>query len=76
MKTKAMVLSCLVGTLVLFVCYGYGSAKTKAEPITEKIGVVNIRKVFRDSKKNAKYMTYRQLKSEFSIGFIQNIFNP
>ena len=55
MKTKAMVSSCLVGLLVLFICYGYGSAKPKAELIAEKIGVVNIRKVFRDSKKNAKY---------------------
>ncbi len=55
MKTKAMVLSCLTGVVILFVCYGYSSANPKDKTVTDKIGVVNIRKVFRDCKKNARY---------------------
>ncbi len=55
MKTKVIVLSCLIGAVVLFLCCGYGSAEPKSKTVTDKIGVVNIRKVFRESKKNAKY---------------------
>ena len=54
MKTKAMVLSCLV-VVVLFMCYEYSSAKSQDKTVLDKIGVVNIRKVFRDCNKNAKY---------------------
>lgn len=55
MKMKTVVLSCMAVVLILFVGYGYSAAKPKIETTNVKIGVVNIRKVFRDSKKNAKY---------------------
>ena len=55
MKTIVMVLSCLIGVVVLFVCYGYSSAVPKDKTVADKIGVVNIRKVFRDCKRNDKY---------------------
>jgi len=55
MKTKTMVLSCLTLVAILFVCYGYSSAKSEDKTTVGKIGVVNIRKVFRDCNRNAKY---------------------
>ena len=55
MKTKARVLCCLIGTIVLFAGYEYSLAKAKADKAVANIGVVDIRRVFRDCKRNAKY---------------------
>jgi Skp family chaperone for outer membrane proteins len=55
MKTKAVVLCCLIGTIVLFAGYEYSLAKPKTDKAVANIGVVDIRKVFRDCKRNAKY---------------------
>lgn len=55
MKTRAVVLYCLIGMIVLFAGHEYGMAKSKADKVVANIGVVDIRKVFRDCKKNAKY---------------------
>lgn len=55
MKTKAVVLYCLIGVIVLFAGHEYGLAKSKADKAVANIGVVDIRRVFRDCKRNAKY---------------------
>jgi len=55
MRTKAIVLCCLIGVIVLFAGYERSSAKSKAGKAVVNIGVVDIRKVFRDCKRNAKY---------------------
>lgn len=55
MKTKAVVLYCLVGAIVLFAGYEYSLAKPKDNKAVANIGVVDVRKVFRDCKRNAKY---------------------
>jgi Skp family chaperone for outer membrane proteins len=68
MKIKMMGLSCLIVAIVLFAGYQYSMAKSKtdAESIAKKevknpdaasskIGVVSVRKVFENCKRNAKY---------------------
>ncbi len=55
MKTKTLALYCLIGAVVLLMGHAYSSAEPKAVENVAKIGVVNIRKIFRDCKKNAKY---------------------
>lgn len=55
MKVKATALSFLIGVVVLFLSTESHFAGTKTDPAPLKIGVVNIRKVFRDCKRNAKY---------------------
>ncbi len=55
MKTKAVVLYCLTGVIVLFAGHEYSSAKPKDDKAVANIGVVDVRRVFRDCKRNAKY---------------------
>jgi Skp family chaperone for outer membrane proteins len=56
MKVKTMVLSCLASAVVLLAGYQYTCAQPKAgQSANSKIGVVNVRKVFRSCKRNAKY---------------------
>ncbi len=56
MKIKTMILSCLIGGFILFMSYEYSRAGSKASKPSSKVGVVSIRKIFQDSKRNAKYM--------------------
>ena len=57
MKTKVVVLSCLIGAVALSVGYESGWAKSnpEADVPASKISVVNVRKIFRDCKKIANY---------------------
>ena len=59
MKIKVMVLSCLIGVVVLSMSYEGSLARpepeAKADKASLKIGVVSIRKIFRECKRNAKY---------------------
>ena len=63
MKTKMIFLSCLIGMVVLFIPVGRNkvslakstNAGIKAASAASKIGVVNIREIFDNSKKQAKY---------------------
>jgi len=55
MKTKVMVLSCLIGAVVLSAGYERTLAKAKETPAGPKIGIVSVVKIFRDCKKNEKY---------------------
>jgi Skp family chaperone for outer membrane proteins len=55
MKTKTLALYCLIGAVVLLMGHEYSSAEPKAVESVTKIGVVNIRKIFRDCKKNTRH---------------------
>jgi Skp family chaperone for outer membrane proteins len=55
MKIKAVVLSCLMCAVVLFVGYEYSQAQPKVDKPTSKIGVASVRKAFRNCKRNSKY---------------------
>jgi len=57
MKTKVMVLGCLIATVALSVGYEYGWAKSnpEADVPASKIGIVNVRKIFQNCKKIANY---------------------
>jgi len=55
MKIKTMVLSCLVGLGVLFVGYEFSRAEAGADEASVKVGVVNVRRIFRDCKRNITY---------------------
>lgn len=55
MKIRAVVLSCLIGVVVLSMGYGYSRAESKAEERSFRIGVVNVRKIFRDCKKGERH---------------------
>jgi len=59
MKIKGMILSCLIGAVVLFILMPrgeYSRAESKADKPCLNIGVVSIRKIFQDCKRNDKYV--------------------
>jgi len=58
MKMKMIVLGCLMCAAVLFVAPEYlcqGQAQPKTDKPSSKIGVVSVRKAFRNCKRNSKY---------------------
>ena len=55
MKTRVVILCCLLVVVLLFIGYGYGEAESKADRPSLGIGVVNIKKIFQDCKRGAKY---------------------
>lgn len=55
MKIKTMTLSCLIGLSVLFVGYQFSRAEAGADEPSLKVGVVNVRRVFRDCSRNITY---------------------
>ena len=55
MKIKIMILSCLMVAAVLSMDAELRSAGSKADIPDSRIGVVSIRKIFQDCKRNAKY---------------------
>jgi len=55
MKSKAMILACLIGAVVLSLCFEYSQAEPKTEGRTDKMGVVSIARIFMDCKKSARY---------------------
>lgn len=55
MRIKAVVLGCLIGLGVLFVAHEFSRAEPGADGVSAKIGVVNIRRIFRDCKRNITY---------------------
>lgn len=55
MKNRAMVLSCLAGGVILCMSYQYSRAQTEADKPPLKIGVVSIRKIFRDCERSKRH---------------------
>ena len=56
MKARTTVLTCLIGVVVLSMCYEYSRAESKADGSSLKVGVVSVRKILGNSEKQAKYM--------------------
>lgn len=57
MKTRMMVLCCLMGAIVLSMGHEYSQAQPKLSAGSSKIGVVNIMKVFRSCKRSTAHRT-------------------
>ena len=55
MKIKTMALSCLIGLGILFVGYELSRAEAGTDEASLKVGVVNVRRIFRDCKRNITY---------------------
>ncbi len=56
MKVRAaIILSCLIGVVVLFMGYECSQAGLKAKRSISKIGVVSVRRIFEDCKRNVRY---------------------
>ena len=55
MKIRAMVLTCLISAVVLFMGYEYSRAGAKADKSTLEIAVISVQKIFKDCKKSAGY---------------------
>ena len=56
MKTKTLVLSCLFGAAIIFLCHEYTSAQPEPAIPISKIGIVNVRKVFFDCQAKAQFV--------------------
>ncbi len=55
MRAKSLFLSGLMGVVVLFAGYQYSGAEPESVKPESKIGVVSIRRIFRDCKRNVRY---------------------
>jgi len=55
MKTRSIIMCCLVVCIVLCVGYQHSRASVEAENSCLKIGTVSVRKIFRESKRSAAY---------------------
>ena len=55
MKIRAMVLSCLISAVVLFMGYEYSRAGAKADKSTLEIAIISVQKIFKDCKRSAGY---------------------
>ena len=55
MKIRAMVLSCLISAVVLFMGYEYSMAGAKADKSTLEIAVISVQKIFKGCKRSAGY---------------------
>ncbi len=74
MKVKLLVLSCLIGAIVLFIGYKSGEAKSsKEEKVVRKIGIVSMRKIFQDCKRNEKYRKQAELEQEQIVQELQQL---
>lgn len=50
-----IILSCLIGVIFVSVGYEYSQAKSETDETSLKIGLVSVRKVFRECKSNIRY---------------------
>lgn len=57
MKTRTMILISLIGIFIISICYQLGQAEPEAKGTTLKIGIVSVRNVFQNCKKNIAYRT-------------------
>ncbi len=75
MKIKLLVLSCLIGVIVLFIGYKSGEAKSSKdeERVVRKIGIVSMRTIFQDCKRNEKYRKQAELEQEQIVQELQQL---
>lgn len=55
MKAKAVLFICVMSAVVLLMAYQHSQAGSESEAVGPKVGVVSIRRIFQDCKRNAKY---------------------
>lgn len=55
MRFKTVVLSCIATAIILSCAYEYSGAETKTDKSSLKIGVVSIRAIFQDCRRNVRY---------------------
>lgn len=55
MKSRTVILSFLIGTIILAMCFEYSWAQSKADKPSLKIGVVSVQEIFRDCKRSKKH---------------------
>jgi Skp family chaperone for outer membrane proteins len=78
MKTRIIILGCIIGALILSLGFGQSTAKSKAreEVATAgnlKIGLVSIRKIFQTCKRNVKYREQTKLEQDKAIADLQQL---
>jgi len=73
MRTKTIVLSCLMGLVILLFVYDYSQAGAKAGATTSKIGVVGIQKIFQDCQKHTRYMEEAAAEQQQAIAELQKL---
>lgn len=74
MKTKVFVLIFLVGAIVLFSGYEQSLAAKKSRAASEvKIGVVGVKQIFKDCKRNAKYREEAKAEYERLAGELKKL---
>ena len=56
MKTKAVIISCLMAAAIVALNYQHSWAESQQQPSSFKIGVVNVERVFQECKRNARYI--------------------
>ncbi|MCK4753103.1 MAG: OmpH family outer membrane protein [Planctomycetes bacterium] len=72
MKAKLVVLGCLISIVVLFMGYEAGEAKSKSSGGLQ-IGVVNIRKIFQESKTHLRYREETKAEQERLIAELSKL---
>ena len=55
MRFRTVILSCVAAAIILSCAYEYSGAETKSDKSSLKIGVVSIRTIFQDCRRNIKY---------------------
>lgn len=76
MRIKLLVSSCLIGVIILSVGYQSGVAKSnkdQGENADLKIGIVSVRKIFQDCKRNEKYRKQAEDEQEKIIKELQQL---
>jgi len=73
MKIKTVVLVCLLTVMVLPFAYEYSWGKSEVEETTSNIGVVSIRKVFQDCRRNVIYRQKAQAEQEKIVAELQKL---
>lgn len=73
MKTKVIVLSCLISVVVLSICYECTWAAPEAEKSALGIGVVSVRKIFKNCKRNEEYKKEAKAKQNKIIAELEKL---
>lgn len=74
MKVKLLVLSCLIGAIVLSIGHKSGEAQSNStEKVVRKIGIVSLRTIFQDCKRNEKYRKEAELEQEQILQELQQL---
>ena len=73
MKTKAVIISCLMAAAIVALNYQHSWAESQQQPSSFKIGVVNIERVFQECKRNARYVEQSRAEQQKIISELEKI---